>query len=169
MPLTGSSKEQSDTVVNAMKQAIDDFTGGTKKIGDYTIDYVSLDDATAAKGQWDADQEKANANKAVNDPDTAIYLGTLNSGAAKISIPILNQASIAMISPANTYPGLTRAAQGVTDPSEPEVYYPNKVRNYFRVVTPDDVQGPAIANFVASLNLKKVYVGRLAGLWQGSG
>ena len=32
----------------------------------------------------------------------SIYLGTLNSGAAKISIPILNEAQIPMISPANT-------------------------------------------------------------------
>jgi hypothetical protein len=39
-----------------MKMALEDFTGGTNKVGNFTIKYVSLDDATAAKGQWDADQ-----------------------------------------------------------------------------------------------------------------
>ena len=37
-----------------------------------------------------------------------VYIGTMNSGAAKVSIPILNQANLVMISPANTYPGLTK-------------------------------------------------------------
>jgi len=157
--MTGSSKEQVDTVLNAAKLALDDFTGGTGKIGNYTIDFVPLDDATAAKGQWDADQEKSNANKAANDPDAMIYLGTFNSGAAKVSIPILNSVNLAMISPANTYPGLTRAAKGITADGEPDTYYPTKVRNYFRVVTADDVQGPAIVEFIKTLGtIKKVFV-----------
>jgi len=159
LPLTGSSKGQTETIVNAMKLALDDFTNGTKKIGDFTIDYVSLDDATAAKGQWDADQEKANANKAVSDPDAMIYLGTYNSGAAKISIPILNQASLTMITPANTLACLTRFdAPSGCDKSEPDVYYPTKVRNYFRVCVNDDIQAPAMANFITTLNVKKVYL-----------
>ena len=35
------------------------------------------------------------------------YIGEFNSGASKISIPILNRAGIPQISPANTYNGLT--------------------------------------------------------------
>jgi branched-chain amino acid transport system substrate-binding protein len=59
-----------------------------------------------------------------------------------------------MISPANTKIGLTKeAGQG-----EPDIYYPTKVRNYFRVVPADDLQGPAGAEFMKSLNIKKVYV-----------
>ena len=46
--MTGSSKQQIDTLINAMKMAIDDFTGGTGKIGNFTIDYQPLDDSTAA-------------------------------------------------------------------------------------------------------------------------
>jgi branched-chain amino acid transport system substrate-binding protein len=158
LPMTGSSKQQIDTLINAMKMAIADFTGGTGKIGNYTIDYVALDDATAQKGQWDADQEKANANKAVNDPDAMVYLGTFNSGAAEVSIPILNQAGLAMVSPANTYTGLTRALEGITAQGEPDIYYPNKTRNYFRVVTADDVQGAAAIEFLKTLNAKKIFM-----------
>ena len=156
--MTGSSKKQLDTVINAMKLALNDFTGGTNKIGNFTIDFQPLDDATAAKGQWDADTEKSNANKAVNDPDAMVYLGTFNSGAAAVSIPILNQASLAMVSPANTYTGLTRAAEGITKEGEPDIYYPTKVRTYFRVVTADDVQGAAAIDFLKTLNAKKIFV-----------
>ncbi len=159
LPLTGVSREQGQSVVNAMKMALDDFTKGTGKIGDFIIDYVSLDDASPTTGQWDAEQEKINATKAANDSDAMFYLGTLNNGAAKVAIPILNRAGLTMISPANQLPCLTRP-----DPSsdcsqaEPETYYPSGKRNFFRVVIADDIQGLALANFVQSLKLKKVYL-----------
>ncbi len=151
LPLTGSSKDQSQTLVNAMQMALEDFGGADKTVGGFKIDYVSLDDATAKAGQWDAEQERTNANKAVADPDAMVYLGTFNSGAAKESIPILNQATMAMISPANTYPGLTKAVDGVTDTNEPKKYYPTATRNYFRVVSSDDLQGPAMVAYAATV------------------
>ena len=51
------------------------------------------------------------------------YIGTYNSGAAKIAMPILNRAGLLMISPANTWPGLTKPGKG--DPGEPEIYRPS--------------------------------------------
>ncbi len=159
LPLTGSNKKQSETMVNAMKMAIADFTNGTNKIGGFTIDYQSLDDSNPALGQWDGQQEASNATKAVADPDAMIYLGTFNSGAAKIALPITNRAAMAMISPANGYPGLTRAAEGITAAGEPTIYYPGGGRSFFRVVTPDDVQAPAAAAFVADrLKPKSVFI-----------
>ena len=57
-----------------------------QKVGNFTIKYTSLDDASAAKGgDWDGTVEQSNANKAINDPDTMVYVGTYNSGAAKLS------------------------------------------------------------------------------------
>ena len=75
-----------------------------------------------------------------------VYIGHFNSGAAKITIPVLNQAGLVMISPANTYPGLTKPGKG--EPNEPGVYYPTGVRNYTRVVPADDLQGAVGAAFV---------------------
>ena len=51
-----------------------------------------------------------------------------------MSIPILCAANLAMISPANTYPGLTKNIPGAVESNEPDVYYPNCKRNYTRVV-----------------------------------
>jgi branched-chain amino acid transport system substrate-binding protein len=84
-------------------------------------------------------------------------VGTFNSGCAKIEVPILNRANpgpMAMVSPANTNPGLTKK----WDPGEPNKYYPTGQRNYARVVATDDLQGPADAQFAASIGKKKVFV-----------
>ena len=156
LPMTGSSLTQTQTIVNAeqlrLTQANNSACGGK-----YTISYAAWDDASAALGKWDPAVETENGNKAAADPTVVAYLGTFNSGAAKLSIPILDQAGpLVMVSPANTYPGLTK--QGY-DAGEPDKYYPAGVRNYARVVTADDVQGKVDANFMFNqLAVKSVYI-----------
>jgi branched-chain amino acid transport system substrate-binding protein len=103
-----------------------------------------------------ADVELANARRAAADPDAMVYIGTYNSGAAKISIPVLNRVHMAMISPGNTYPGLTKPGTGTA--GEPWIYYPLGVRNYFRVVPADDLQGAAAAAYAKQIGAKSVYV-----------
>jgi branched-chain amino acid transport system substrate-binding protein len=153
LPRTGSSKGQTDTIVNSFKMALDEVGS---KVGDFTITYEDMDDATPARGAWDAGKEAENANKAVNDADVMVYLGTFNSGAAKVAIPVLNRSSLVMISPANTYPGLTKPGKG--EPNEPDIYYPNGVRNYSRVCPADDLQGAVGANWAKQLGVSSVYI-----------
>jgi len=153
LPRTGSSKGQTDTIVNAMKMA---FEEANYKAGGFTITYEDMDDATPARGAWDAGKEAENANKAVNDADVMVYLGTFNSGAAKVAIPVLNRVNLVMISPANTYPGLTKPGKG--EPNEPDIYYPTGVRNYARVVPADDLQGAVAANWAKQIGATNVYV-----------
>jgi len=126
------------------------------RVGGASISYEDMDDATPARGAWDAGKEAENANKAVSDADVMVYIGTFNSGAAKVAIPILNRASLVMISPANTYPGLTKPGKG--EANEPDVYYPTGRRNYSRVVPADDLQGAVGANWAKQLGATKVYV-----------
>ena len=118
--------------------------------------YEDLDDATPARGTWDAAKEAENANLALNDPDVMVYLGPFNSGAAAVSIPVLNPANLVMISPATSYPGLTKPGSGAA--GEPDVYYPTGVRNYARVVPTDDVQGAVGAAWAKQLGAHNVYV-----------
>lgn len=158
-PRTGASKSQTDSVVNAIKLALED---SSYKAGNFTIVYATtedLDDGSPAKsGNWDAGVEAANATKVVADPDAMVYIATFNSGAAKVSIPLLNQANMAMISPANSYTGLTKKLEGAVEPNEPDVYYPNGKRNYCRVIATDDLQGAVGANYAKELGAKKVYL-----------
>jgi branched-chain amino acid transport system substrate-binding protein len=155
LPRTGSSKGQTDTIVNAIKQRFEEDNYQACN-GQFTIEYRDLDDATAAKGAWDEAAEAANANQSVSDPDVMIYLGTFNSGAAAISIPILNTAGLVMISPANTYPGLTKPGKGAA--GEPDKFYPSGERNYARVVPADDLQGAAAARWAQELGATSVYI-----------
>lgn len=153
LPRTGSAKDQTDTIVNGIKMALEE---AKYQVGDFKIEYVDMDDATAAAGQWTTEQEASNAKKAVNDDDVMAYIGPYNSGAAKISMPILNTAGLLMISPATTWPGLTKPGKG--DANEPEIYQPSGKQNFFRVVPADDLQGPLSAQWAKEMGIKKVYV-----------
>jgi branched-chain amino acid transport system substrate-binding protein len=151
LPMTGSSRTQTVQIVNSIQMAIADT-----KIPNVTVNFEPLDDATAAKGSWDAAQEAENARKAINDSSVVAYIGTYNSGAAKVSIPLLNQSGLVMVSPANTYPGLTKPGKG--EANEPNTYYPSGKRNYARVVPADDLQGAVGAVWAKDLGAKKVYI-----------
>ena len=151
LPRQGSSKAQTDTIVNAINMAIEEKGGS---VGGYTIKYVDKDDSTAAAGKWDEATEIKNANDAVANDKLVAYIGTFNSGAAKLSIPILCGKGIVMISPANTGVGLTKPF----DEGEPDKYYPNGKRNYIRIVAADDYQGASNALLAKQLGYKSVFV-----------
>lgn len=153
LPLTGSSRVQSETMVLGIKMALEE---AGYRAGPFTIEYSSWDDASPQAGTWDPAKEKDNAGRAVADPDVMVYIGTYNSGAAKISIPILNQADMAMVCPAASYSGLTKPGFG--DVGEPEIYYPRGFRNFCRVVPADDIQGLAGAWWAKELGVRKVFI-----------
>jgi branched-chain amino acid transport system substrate-binding protein len=151
LPMTGPSLGQTQTIVNAIKMAFEEVN---YKVGNFTIEYEALDDATPARQNWDTAKEAENARKAVDDQRVVAYIGTYNSGAAAVSIPILCQANLAMISPANTYPGLTKKGAPGTEASEPDKYYPGGCkRNYSRVVPADDLQGAVGARWMKELGV----------------
>lgn len=156
-PLTGATEQLGGDAVEAMKLAFADFGNAA---GGFAIEYEALDDGILANnGSWDAGVETDNATRAVNDPDCMVYMGTYNSGAAQISIPITNQAGLGQISHANTYPGLTKVTEGITLEGEPEIFYPTGTRNYCRVIPTDDLQGSAAARWAYNDNgRRKAYI-----------
>jgi len=153
LPRTGSAKNQTDSMANGIKLALDEVG---YKVGDFTIRYEDMDDATASAGQATDDQEQANALEAANDPSVMVYLGPYNSGVARGSMKLLNEAGLLMISPANTAVGLTKP--GLGEQGEPECYRPTGKINYFRVVPADDLQGTCGAEWAHDMGIKKVYV-----------
>ena len=155
-PRTGSMEGIGVDAYEAAKLAFADFGN---MAGGFAIEYVALDSGIAANnGGWDPGVESANANQAIADADCMVYMGTYNSGAAKISIPILNEAGMAMISFANTYTGLTKEFAG-NEEGEPGVYYPTGTRNYCRVIAADDIQGALGAQWaIETKGVTKAYV-----------
>ena len=165
-PLQGAGRKQSIAAVNGAKLALEQAGG---KAGNVTVTYEPLDDATAQAANWTPEQTSANARKAAQDESTAIYLGEFNSGATAVSLPILNEAGIAQISPSNTAVGLTSDEPGA-NPGEPDKYYPTGQRTFARIVPKDTIQGAALATLmkedgctkVQLLNDKEVYGAGLA-------
>jgi len=139
LPLQGSSNAQTIPMVNGIKLALSQAGG---KAGPWTVNYQSLDDSTAAAGKWDPTKTGADARQAASDPKTVYYIGEFNSGASEVSIPILNDAGIPQVSPANTYVGLTTNLPG-SAPGEPGKYYPTGKRTYLRIVPIDSIQAAA--------------------------
>jgi branched-chain amino acid transport system substrate-binding protein len=171
-PLQGAGRAQSEAAVNGAKLALEQAGG---KAGDISVTYKPLDDSTAQAGNWTPDQVSSNARKAAQDKSTAVYLGEFNSGGSAVSIPILNEAGIAQISPSNTAVGLTTNEPGAT-PGEPDKYYPTGQRTFARIVPKDTIQGAALATLmkqdgctkVQLLNDKEVYGAGLASNIQAS-
>ena len=138
MPLQGASSPQTKAIVNGMNLALEQ---AGSKAGPHTIKLESLDNSTAQAGTWTPEATSANALKAAQDESTAVYLGEFNSGAAAVSIPLLNEGGVPQISPANTAVGLTTDEPGSTA-GEPEKYYPTGERTYTRIVARDSIKGP---------------------------
>jgi branched-chain amino acid transport system substrate-binding protein len=157
LPLQGAIRHQTIEINRAIIWALQDQGW---KAGSYKIGYQSCDDSTAQTGGWDTAKCATNAHLYASNRSVIGVVGTFNSGCAKIIIPILNRANpgpLAMVSPANTSPGITTTGPGA-DPGEPNKYYPTGVRNYARVVANDQYQGAADAMFTKSLGKTKVYV-----------
>ena len=152
LPLQGSSRPQNETIVNAITLALEERD---YMAGDVQITYTSQDDATAQAGQWDEARCSENAQTAAQDESIVGWIGPFNSGCAAVEIPILNQAGLAMVSPANTALGLTKEGG---EPAEPEQYYPTGERNYTRVIVADDKQGRAGAVYMQDLGVQSVYI-----------
>ena len=157
LPLQGANRSLTTEMADAIEFILNKRDW---KAGDRTIGYQSCDDSTAQAGSWDSAKCSSNARAYANNQSVIGVVGTFNSGCAKLEIPVANRAPdgpLAMVSPANTYPGLTISGPG-TEAGEPDNYYPTGKRNYARVVWNDLFQGAANARLAKEQGLQKVYV-----------
>ena len=152
-PMQGAMIPEGTGMKNGVDLAVSE-AGGV--VAGYCLEVVNLDDASPQTGKWDGAVEAENANKTVADPLAVVYIATYNSGAAMISIPITNRAHMTQITPANTYPGLTKKKGAA--PGEPEKYRPMGFVNYFRPNPADDIQGAVGARWAKQRGHKKVYI-----------
>ncbi|MEA2643375.1 MAG: branched-chain amino acid transport system substrate-binding protein [Chloroflexota bacterium] len=137
---------------NGVKFAIDqkNAAGG---VNGFQIAFQGFDDCR--QGSYSADAGVENVQTMLGDPKFVGMIGPYNSAVAKAEIPIAAPQHFTMISPANTNPCLTKDIAGCA-------YHPQDLRNgnannYFRVVTTDDYQGPAMATYAYStLNVHNI-------------
>jgi DNA-binding SARP family transcriptional activator/streptogramin lyase len=152
LPLDPADAPQTRPMVEAIKFVLREhnFRAGRNRVG-----YQSCDDSTAQVGSWTAGKCQANAASFVSTGDVIGVIGPFNSGCATEEIPITNRGGLAMVSPTNSYIGLTRAGPGAL-PGDPARLYPTGVRTYTRVYPPDDAQAAADAVLATQLGAKRV-------------
>jgi branched-chain amino acid transport system substrate-binding protein len=120
--------------------------------GEFRIGFQSCDDTVG--GRPDAGQCTRNARAYVSTKSVVGVVGPFISGCAELQIPIVSRAAagpLAMISPSNTFVGLTRAPYALE-------LYPDDVRSYARVVTHDAAQAAAAAHIARRLGARRVAV-----------
>jgi branched-chain amino acid transport system substrate-binding protein len=157
LPLQGANRALTTEMADAIEFALQQRDW---KAGDANIGYQSCDDSTAQAGSWDSAKCSSNARAYAANEKLLGLIGTFNSGCAKLVIPVMNRAStgpVAMVSPSNTYPGLTEGGPG-TEAGEPDNYYPTGERNYVRVVWNDQFQGAANAQYAQELGLERIFI-----------
>lgn len=152
LPLQGSEKAASDPIINGVKLAIKQAGGAA---GGYaiTLPQASIYD-DALNGAHDPQTGAKNMQTIVADADVVAVIGPLNSSVALTEIPISNAAGLFQCSPANTNPTLTKPPEALNVRKT----NPTKI-NYVRVVTTDDYQGPAAAQYlIQKLGKKNIYI-----------
>ena len=121
----------------------------------YQVAFQGFDDCR--QGSYNPDAGVENVQKMLSDTKYLGMIGPYNSAVAKAEIPISAPAHFVMVSPSNTNPCLTKDIAGCS-------YHPQDLRagnanNYWRVVTTDDFQGPAMADYMyKQLNIKSVAI-----------
>ena len=134
-PLSGGQAALGEGIKLATQLAIEKLKAPLEKAG-FKVELVPFDD------QAKPDVGVANAKNIIADQSILVVIGHLNSGVAIPSSEVYKEASLAMISPANTNPTVTDRG------------YPN----VFRVCGRDDIQGAVGAEFAKSLGIKTAYV-----------
>ncbi|HEY0451654.1 branched-chain amino acid ABC transporter substrate-binding protein [Actinophytocola sp.] len=102
------------------------------------------------------------ATKLASTPGVVGVVSTLNSSVSQSVQPILDQAGILQISPANTNDTLTKGDNFDTAPKR-------KYKTYFRTCTVDSLQGPYAADYLVEKSGKKKIAIVTDGLTYGEG
>lgn len=139
-PLQGGRAAEGQAIEDGARLALID-TGG--RIGRFRISGVYLDDSDG--GGWSIARTAANARRAAQDTAAIGFVGDVDSGATRVSLPITNQAEIAQVSPASGAVDLTRIP--AVGEAEPNRYRPSDRQSFARVVPDDEVQARAAATW----------------------
>jgi branched-chain amino acid transport system substrate-binding protein len=146
------SQEYAQDMLHATQLALKNANG---KAGNVNVQILALSYSSPNGGDISADLAQQDAEQTVKDTSVVAFLGPDYTSLAKVSIPILNTASITQIASTVTWPGLTKPGYG---PGEPGMYYPTGRRTFFRTVPSDEVQGAAGARWVVQRGYKSTYI-----------
>lgn len=147
-------------IFNGIKLATEQYRAKFHAAGLRLQEPLTMDDSKPDGSGYSTDKENSNAHTCLGQSNTIGYIGTLNSGAAFVSEPILNRGGMVQISPANTNTGLTCPRAAIRSAQEPATFHHKlKYLTYYRTLTTDSIQGAEDAVFMHSrLGVKSYYL-----------
>lgn len=155
VPLRGVDAAIGREVLSGEKVALAESGG---RLGKLTLNMTALDstDPDPAIMRSTPATVAANARKAASDRGSVAYLGEVEPGASAVSVLFLNEADTLQVSPLDTFAGLTESEGDATD--EPARYYPSGSPSFGRLVPDDTVQARALAGWMHTLGLHRVFL-----------
>ncbi|HEY1163361.1 MAG TPA: branched-chain amino acid ABC transporter substrate-binding protein [Candidatus Dormibacteraeota bacterium] len=167
LPLTGAEGQAGTPTLNGVRF----FVHQHPVLDGFNVVVSARDDSL--KGVQDPKVGAQNMSAFVIDPLVMGVIGPFNSSVARVTIPIANQAHLAVISPSTSNQCLTKVTflpSGLSPTRQavgckevglplPADLRPTKVNNFFRLATTDDLQGAAAADYgYTKLKLLRVAV-----------
>jgi branched-chain amino acid transport system substrate-binding protein len=151
LPISGADASDGVPTKHGVELAVIDANKRNLVPG-FTLQADILDDAV--NGVHDPNQGAKNIQAFASDSAVLGIVGPFNSNVAKAEIPLTNSLGIALISPSNTNPDLTKGSSALDlRRSNPQAI------TYFRVCATDDVQGPVGADYAyKDRGLRKAYL-----------
>ena len=133
-----------------MRLAIDDASGRVNAGGaTYFVDIEVLDSA-GTDGDWSAATERANAERAAQDPSVIAYVGPGTLEGVRIVAPIAARSGFLVVTPTLTHPALT--TKGFDD-SLYDAVHPGGATVLLRTIPSDAIAGRAMAKWAISRKL----------------
>jgi branched-chain amino acid transport system substrate-binding protein len=128
LPLEDSAHTAMRQMTQAIKLTLKDQRF---RAGRFSVGYVVCDDS-GNSGRWTPTRCKRNARAAVRNTKVVGLIGTLDSGCARVELPILSAAKTVLVSPLNTATDLSHSGRW----------------EIARLSATDDVQAAAAARFL---------------------
>ena len=157
LPLQGGGAAVSQAAVDTIRSVL---AQRSYRAGRFRVGYQSCDDSTPAAGGFDDGQCSANAATYASDRTVVGVIGPSDSFCALDEIPLANRAPhgpLAMVSPFNTGPFLTRRGLGGAATSLTQ-FYAGGLRNYARTIGADHIQVAAAAVLARRLGVRRIAV-----------
>jgi DNA-binding SARP family transcriptional activator/ABC-type branched-subunit amino acid transport system substrate-binding protein len=148
LPLQGESRPVTQAIADGVRHVLQQRGF---EAGGYTVGFQSCDSSTAQSGVSDVFRCGSNAKAYARNLRVVGIVGSFVSPCSYVQIPVTNQAAdgpLAMLSPSNTYQGLT----------EDDELYPTGVRSYVRIAGGDPLQAVAHAELAKQLGARRVVV-----------
>jgi len=162
LPVSGGDASIGKSTENGAHLAVDQ-ANQKKVIPGYTLQFDPQDDV-GPSGVHDPAKGANNITSLIGDGLVAGVVGPFNSNVAVAEEPIANNGPLALISPSNTNPCLTKRGDAVgcggANDKVPSLRPAGLDKiTYFRLAATDDHQGPAMADYLYNTaHLKKAFV-----------